>query len=839
MKAHAPAPASLEIRRKQGDGKAGCSCAEKKDRQAGAGCAVCHGGRVQRMAAAPGAVPGPPPIVAEVLSTPGQPLDASTRGFMESTFGHDFSRVRVHTDARAVASADAIQAQAYTAGSHIAFARGSFAPYTSHGRELLAHELAHVVQQRSAVQRAGAPLQVAPAGDPLEREAQAVATRVAHGERVAYTPGEHPAAIRRAVREGVVSSFQPGAQACLVHLHGNEENALQVAQEMHRDRCANLVHLNSTTRHVHVDVSSGGTTTTCEADPNRVFTDAAVGAHAIQTGCSNPARRQAIADVIRWRDAELNPAISRCRGGGGQGLSGPLPVVALHNNTPGALSIQSYQPGGSEAGATETARARTGGRANPSILSGTGADPFRLRDPDNFLLVTDPADFSALRGGFNVVLQHSAPTADGSLSVALAGERYINVEAEGKPFVSATDAAFVTNREMAIRVLDQLGVGRAPCSSPAGGQGAPDRGTPQGKPSAADQMRDPNRPSPEPAPAPEPVTLEEIIEGLRRLLREILRVLQQWGTMPEPLPRESPPANLPAACATFHSQANLDARKTFWEGTIAGMPAADVVNWIIGLNRPPVAAIDEATQQKDCLIHAIRASAARPGSPLSLPAGAPVRSDYRSFATQRAIWERKFEFRGAPFDSISDHARTTCGSLIGAGEVRWDPANPHHRVCWGAPASRGSTPPAVPAGARSLTDDEKQREILQASSAPGISRHHFGTDFDFFDPNLNPANWEAGRPFADEYAWLMRNASTYGFIQSFTATSAFMALGYMEERWHWSYYPVAQALVDFARSHQSDIEAALLAQWGTARQFSFIRAHWRDFVFNVSESARF
>lgn len=90
-----------------------------------------------------------PAAVREVVGTPGQPLDPETRGFMEGRFRHDFSRVRVHTDALAATSARAIQADAYTTGHHVVFGAGRFAPRTPGGRRLLAHELAHVVQQTS------------------------------------------------------------------------------------------------------------------------------------------------------------------------------------------------------------------------------------------------------------------------------------------------------------------------------------------------------------------------------------------------------------------------------------------------------------------------------------------------------------------------------------------------------------------------------------------------------------------------------------------------------------------------------------------------------------------
>jgi 3D (Asp-Asp-Asp) domain-containing protein len=91
-----------------------------------------------------------PSIVHEVLRSSGEPLDASTRAFMEPRFGHDFSRVRVHTDGQAAESAGAMNALAYTVGRDVVFGRGQYAPDSRAGSKLLAHELTHVVQQRFA-----------------------------------------------------------------------------------------------------------------------------------------------------------------------------------------------------------------------------------------------------------------------------------------------------------------------------------------------------------------------------------------------------------------------------------------------------------------------------------------------------------------------------------------------------------------------------------------------------------------------------------------------------------------------------------------------------------------
>ena len=87
-----------------------------------------------------------PPIVNDVLESSGQPLEASARAFMEPRFGHDFSRVRVHTDNEAARSAQAVGALAYTAGRHIVFGSGRYNLATADGLRLIAHELTHTLQ---------------------------------------------------------------------------------------------------------------------------------------------------------------------------------------------------------------------------------------------------------------------------------------------------------------------------------------------------------------------------------------------------------------------------------------------------------------------------------------------------------------------------------------------------------------------------------------------------------------------------------------------------------------------------------------------------------------------
>lgn len=98
-----------------------------------------------------------PPAVQRVLRAPGAPLEPATRAFFEPRFGHDLSRVRVHRDNEADAAARSVDARAFTYGQQIVFGAGEYAPHTPSGRQLMAHELAHTVQQGGAarLQRKG------------------------------------------------------------------------------------------------------------------------------------------------------------------------------------------------------------------------------------------------------------------------------------------------------------------------------------------------------------------------------------------------------------------------------------------------------------------------------------------------------------------------------------------------------------------------------------------------------------------------------------------------------------------------------------------------------------
>lgn len=143
-----------------------------------------------------------PPIVHEMLRSPGHPLDPATRAFFEPRFGHDFGRVRVHTDAQAAESARAVNALAYTIGSNVAFDSDQYAPQTLVGRLLLAHELTHVLQQRSSTTKAPTGLDTATTDH--EREAEAVSMDILSGRAMQHTPP-----VSASVKKGTVQRGFP------------------------------------------------------------------------------------------------------------------------------------------------------------------------------------------------------------------------------------------------------------------------------------------------------------------------------------------------------------------------------------------------------------------------------------------------------------------------------------------------------------------------------------------------------------------------------------------------------------------------------------------------------
>jgi hypothetical protein len=123
---------------------------------------------------------------------------------MEPRFGRDFSRVRVHTDARAAASAQALNALAYTVGRNVVFGAGQYSPGTSQGDRLVAHELTHVVQQEGAdgIQ----PATLGPASASHEVEADQAAQRIVEGTPAHVRTGGSVPQVQLQRRPGIARS---------------------------------------------------------------------------------------------------------------------------------------------------------------------------------------------------------------------------------------------------------------------------------------------------------------------------------------------------------------------------------------------------------------------------------------------------------------------------------------------------------------------------------------------------------------------------------------------------------------------------------------------------------
>ncbi|MCB1876864.1 MAG: D-alanyl-D-alanine carboxypeptidase family protein [Chromatiales bacterium] len=273
------------------------------------------------------------------------------------------------------------------------------------------------------------------------------------------------------------------------------------------------------------------------------------------------------------------------------------------------------------------------------------------------------------------------------------------------------------------------------------------------------------------------------------------------------------PVHAQADCQVFADQAQLEDARQSWSQTLEALPLEQRLRWIAGLHAPDEKARKEATRQKDCLVRAL-AKAMSVKSPLR------TISSYRDHAQQRAIWERKYAFRGRAFGRITTATRKDCSDLQGDGRMAWDPLRATHRACW-----------------KRLSGEQREREILQTSAPPGLSRHHWGTDFDLFDPTLSNPPWRAGGRLAGVYRWMRTNAWRYGFFQTYAGKSAGQELGYTEERWHWSYYPVAGALQSDLANHANEFQALLRKQLSDNGHYDLVLKHWRDFAFGVESPA--
>lgn len=187
--------------------------------------------------------------LAETIRGAGQPLDESLRASMEQAFGADLSGVQVHTDTRAAALNQSLGAQAFTRGSDIFFGKDTYAPGTPGGRQLIAHELTHVVQNRRAGATGGLQPKwtVSRPGSAAEREADSLGQRAASGQRVAVQAAPD-GGIQRQLGHAVVLGGGPiGLLSAIEAKLNGAENVTVYEKRLEQYSRKNIPTLNSHT----------------------------------------------------------------------------------------------------------------------------------------------------------------------------------------------------------------------------------------------------------------------------------------------------------------------------------------------------------------------------------------------------------------------------------------------------------------------------------------------------------------------------------------------------------------------------------------------------------------
>lgn len=204
-----------------------------------------------------------PAAVHEVLRSPGEALDPATRAAVSGRFGTDFGSIRVHADANAAASADAVDAEAYTVGRHIAFAAGRFTPTEERGQRLLAHELVHVMQSGGA--DAAGPIVLGDRNAAHERDASGRARDGAPAHR------ESAPVLRRQARpqqSGTApSGLDPRADAIVTAAAGSAPESARAIQAVRSIVATYFAADSGLVRDVVFDANVAGLSTTAVAGP--------------------------------------------------------------------------------------------------------------------------------------------------------------------------------------------------------------------------------------------------------------------------------------------------------------------------------------------------------------------------------------------------------------------------------------------------------------------------------------------------------------------------------------------------------------------------------------------
>lgn len=200
----------------------------------------------------------------------GQPFPAPMRASLESHFGHNFSQVHIHTDARAAEAADALNARAFTTGQNIVFGKNQFAPGTRAGKKLLAHELTHVVQQA----RGAPPAIMRQKANPPQPRLGCTSTQTSM-----INNARQAAALRTSVALAMIRGWQPPAIPALVTPNAMRARATHLASIIFGVSNPNMSQIEQTVVSIYRFLSNASLQIHCAAvnDPNCRMWEAYVG----------------------------------------------------------------------------------------------------------------------------------------------------------------------------------------------------------------------------------------------------------------------------------------------------------------------------------------------------------------------------------------------------------------------------------------------------------------------------------------------------------------------------------------------------------------------------------
>jgi hypothetical protein len=246
-----------------------------------------------------------PDHVRSVINSSGRPLDLKTRNFFEPRFGYDLRGVRIHTDSRAGESASRINARAYTIGNDIVFGDGEYSGSES-GRQLLAHELAHVIQNSTGT----------PPHETIRREPK----KKPDPPKIKTGPASSSPSL------DLTPSINGEPCACLLSIHGDERGARVIAKLLHANCAYNLALVMPDSKNRSIDIPNVG-----QRDPNELFPEDVVEeCMTDETACRDRLKADAASTdrkkTLKFAQTQFFLTVKDCSN------SFTLPVIGLHDN---------------------------------------------------------------------------------------------------------------------------------------------------------------------------------------------------------------------------------------------------------------------------------------------------------------------------------------------------------------------------------------------------------------------------------------------------------------------------------------------------------------------------